>query len=280
MAALKFNERRQGDSESFDSFVTDLKILVKDCGYQEEERMVRDAIVFRFKHPKVREKCLDQADALTCEKAIEIGRNYETNLSSLKKLASDEDPTVNTLSQEKRPPWNRRQRSNKSKGKTEKTTEAKDVESKHKCGRCGYDKAHKKCPAMGQQCRHCRKMNHFSKLCLSKEVHQLQEVADSYQETEGDSDQEKSEDDSLFVHSVKSSCVPEEEQFHEVIVLEDTEVRFQLDSCAKANVMSLKTYNNLRRRPPLTKTNTVLISFSKHKTETLWRSGFERQVQR
>ena len=66
MAALKFNERRQGDNESFDCFVTDLKILVKNCGYQEEERMVRDAIVFRCKHPKVREKCLDQADALTC----------------------------------------------------------------------------------------------------------------------------------------------------------------------------------------------------------------------
>ena len=94
MAALKFNERRQGDNEGFDSFVTDLKILVKDCGYQEEERMVRDAIVFRCKHSKVREKCMDQADTLTCEKAIEISRNYETNLSILKKLASDEDPTV------------------------------------------------------------------------------------------------------------------------------------------------------------------------------------------
>ena len=73
MAALKFNERCQGDNESFDPFVTDLKVLVKDCGYQEEERMVRDAIVFCCKHPKVREKCLDQADTLTCEKAIEIG---------------------------------------------------------------------------------------------------------------------------------------------------------------------------------------------------------------
>ena len=37
MATLKFNEHQQADSESFDSFVTDLKILVKDCGYQEEE---------------------------------------------------------------------------------------------------------------------------------------------------------------------------------------------------------------------------------------------------
>ena len=40
MAALKFDEKCQGENETFDSFVTDLKILVKDCGYQEEERMV------------------------------------------------------------------------------------------------------------------------------------------------------------------------------------------------------------------------------------------------
>ena len=153
---------------------------------------------------------------------------------------------MNTLSQEKSLPWNRWQHSDRSKGKTEKTTEAKDVGSKQKCGQCSYDKAHNKCPAMGQQCRHCKKMNHFSKLCLLKEVHQLQEVADSDHETEGDSDHEETEHDSLFVYSVKSSCVPEDKQFHEVIVVEDTEVRSQLDSGAKANVMSLKTYNNLR----------------------------------
>ena len=94
-------------------------------------------------------KCLGQADALTCEKAIEDSRNYETNLGSLKKLARDKDQTVNTLSEEKSQPWNRRQPSNKSKRKTEKTTEAKDVESKHKCAWCGYDKVHKKCPALG-----------------------------------------------------------------------------------------------------------------------------------
>ena len=151
-----FNERRQGDSESFDSFVTDLKILVEDCGYQEEERMVRDAIVFRCKHPKVGEKCLDQADALTCEKAIEIGPNLRNKPQQSEEARQRRRPNREYPESEKRPPWNRRQRSNKSKGKTEKTAEAKDVESKHNCGRCGYDKAHKKCPAMGQQCRHCK----------------------------------------------------------------------------------------------------------------------------
>ena len=94
MAALKFNERRQAHGEIFDSFVTDLNMLVKDSGYREEERMVRDAIVFRCKHTKVREKCLDLADELTLEKAVKIGRTHKTNLDNLKKLAKDEDPTV------------------------------------------------------------------------------------------------------------------------------------------------------------------------------------------
>ena len=238
-------------NESFDSF-TDLKILVKDCGYQEEKCMVGDTIVFCCKHPKVHEKCLDHVDTLTSEKAIKISRNYETNLSSLKKFTSHEDPTVNTLSQEKHLPWNHQQSSNKSKGKTEKTTEAKDVESKHKCRQSTQEM-----PSNGATVQTLQKMNYFLKLCLLKEVHQLQEVANSDQETERDSDQEESKDDLLFVRSVKSS--------YEIIVIEDTEVRFQLDRGAKANVMLLKTYNNLRRRPPLTKINTVLISFSKQR---------------
>ena len=45
-AALKFSERRQRGSLSFESFVTDQKILVKDCSSQEEDRLVRDTIVF------------------------------------------------------------------------------------------------------------------------------------------------------------------------------------------------------------------------------------------
>ena len=266
MAALKFSERRQADSESFDSFVTDLKILVKDCGYQEEERMVRDAIVFRCKHTKVREKCLDLADTLTLEKAVEIGRNHETNLTSLKKLAKDEDPTVNALNKEKRQTRNRRQQSNKGTNKQDSAKTATDAKSSkqnrkkpnEKCGRCGYDRTHKKCPAMGQQCGFCKKMNHYSKLCRSKEVHNLQEVDDP----------DNSEDDSpLFVYSVGSDCGPEDEQFYETVEVQDTQVRFQLDSGAKANVMSLKTYTKLKHGPlpPLKKTRTVLISFSKHK---------------
>ena len=102
---------------------------------------------------------------------------------------------------------------------------------------------------------------------MAKQVQNLQAV-DSEQETGEDSDQKESEEDSsLFVYSVESSCVTEDEQFYEEVEVEGTQVRFQLDSGAKANVMSRKTFNSLKFKPPprLEKTNTVLISFSKYK---------------
>jgi len=81
---------------------------------------------------------------------------------------------------------------------------------------------------------------------VAKQVHNLQQSVDSEQETDEDSDQEESEEDSsLFVYSVEPSCVTEAERFYEEVEVEGTRVCFQLDSGAKANVMSLKTFNSL-----------------------------------
>jgi len=41
---------------------------------------------------------------------------------------------------------------------------------------------------MGQQCGYCKKMYHYAKFCMAKEVHNLQEVEDLEQETEEESD--------------------------------------------------------------------------------------------
>ena len=83
-----------------------------------------------------------------------------------------------------------------------------------------------------------------------------------------DLDQSSNQDEEvMFVYAIGSSCVKADEQFYKFVKVEDTEVCFQLDSCAKANVMSRSTYQNLKCRPlkPLKTTNTVLISISDHK---------------
>ena len=108
-------------------------------------------------------------------------------------------------------------------------------------------------------------MNHYSKLCRSRQVHHLQEEDDSQNSSDDSGD--SGDESSLFVYAVESKSLAGDEQFYETVEVEDTQVLFQLDSGAKANVISLKTYSSLKRRPlpPLRKTRSVLVSFSKRK---------------
>ena len=50
----KFHCKKQGESETCEQFITELKVLAKDCGYTAEvqDEMVRDKIVFGTKHKK------------------------------------------------------------------------------------------------------------------------------------------------------------------------------------------------------------------------------------
>ena len=60
-ATVNFHRRKQQDGEKCDAFVTDLKILAKDCGYTDEDSMIRDAIVCHALHSRVRENVLTKA---------------------------------------------------------------------------------------------------------------------------------------------------------------------------------------------------------------------------
>lgn len=50
-ARYKFQKKMHGPSETFDQFVTELKLLVKDCNYPNADEMVRDRIVFATNSP-------------------------------------------------------------------------------------------------------------------------------------------------------------------------------------------------------------------------------------
>ena len=89
-ASWEFQKRKQQPSERFDNFVTDLRILVRDCGYAEPNRMLRDAIVQNTSYAEVREKCLDAGDELSLEQAIKFGQNHEIRCESLKLMESSE----------------------------------------------------------------------------------------------------------------------------------------------------------------------------------------------
>ena len=73
--------------------------MVKDCSFGTmEDRMIRDGIVLRAHHKKVRKKCLDKGDDLTLDMAITYGRSYEASMVSLKVIAEEKkDEVINKI---------------------------------------------------------------------------------------------------------------------------------------------------------------------------------------
>ena len=68
----------QQAGESFEQFLTELKLLVKDCGYADPDEMVRDRVVIGCYSSKAREKLIHEGSDLIQEKAIDIAQTEET----------------------------------------------------------------------------------------------------------------------------------------------------------------------------------------------------------
>ena len=175
-ARYQFNNEIQG-SEAIDSFVTRLRLKSRDCDYHDPEEMIRDKIVFGTNSPKIREKLINVGRDLTLQKAIQIGQNYEYAQEQMKQM------TPNDVHMVKPKTKRRDKRSNRSgttmgqrqsygatgytpqgyepQTGTNETRREQDV----KCKNCGYDahKSNEVCPAKGQICRKCNKLNHFQR---------------------------------------------------------------------------------------------------------------------
>ena len=91
-SSYKFQCRIQKTIEYCEEFVTNLKVLVKDCGYENPDRIVRDRIVFGTKFSKVREKLINEGFDLTLEKAVDIALTYELSKKQLQTMNIGEDP--------------------------------------------------------------------------------------------------------------------------------------------------------------------------------------------
>ena len=88
--------KKTNRNRKFEQFVTDLRILIKDCDYQQEDELLRDQIVFTVRSPKIREKLINKGSDLTLEKAIDTARTYELSKQQLKTL-NGEDTSINSL---------------------------------------------------------------------------------------------------------------------------------------------------------------------------------------
>ncbi len=254
-ATVNFNRRKQEQNERFDNFVTDLKILVQDCGYTDPDRMLRDSIVLRSFHPSVREKCLDRGDELTLDSAVAIGQNHETSQESLKIIGVDEDPKVMVVNSRRQ----RRQNPKHSKQRDKSDSRRKDEDRSHKsqnCGKCGYDRSHARCPAKDSKCNICHKKGHFAAVCRSEG-----DSANAVLEYDSASG---SDSDSYYTHLVKTVSNGEHSDWWENIEVNGHTIRVQLDTGAARSIMPYEVFKTMNFKGPLVQSNCKFESYTHH----------------
>jgi len=84
-----------------EQFVTDLKLLVRECSFKEPDEMIRDRIVFGTNSRKIREKLINEGKDLTLDKAIDIVRTYEMSQSQIKSMEGG-DEVVHSVKEDRR----------------------------------------------------------------------------------------------------------------------------------------------------------------------------------
>ena len=194
-----FQNAEPNDNETIQQFSTRLRKLALDCNYgTDTDNQIRDSILWKCKSPYIKRRLLEEGEGLTLEKTITLASQLEKieNQMQTKMINENENGnSVNKVDNSKYASKNKRGKKNEFKPKTEPKKEP----TCYRCGYSGHFGKDPKCPARGKQCSKCGKMDHYSKVCNTKQVRMVE------------CDEERSNNDPEYVFTVgdiKSAVVP------------------------------------------------------------------------
>ncbi|XP_046571037.1 uncharacterized protein K02A2.6-like [Haliotis rubra] len=258
---FNFNKRNQEHFESVDTYVATLRTLAKTCNYGTlEDSLIRDRMVMGICDNSTRKRLL-QSSNLSLKDCIDICRSHERAAARLKSLSNTEDVQAISKTRGYKKP----------KGKETKPGLTTRSDQSLQCKFCGRSHVfnRKECPAWGRICNKCKRPNHFAYVCQSSQAN-VQLLSD-----------EDTEDEyilSVDVENVNSVQLHGESQQYlrkifAVLLIKETEVKFQLDCGSTVNVLPETIYANVFQDPHLekleTQVNTTLRMYNGVKSQTV-----------
>lgn len=232
MERHKFNSRNQRQGETIESFVSDLRIKAKTCQFGDlTDELICDKMVCGITSDSLRKSLLRDSE-LTLAKAISVCRIHEMTEESSKTLAAQ------TTSVDAVRLFSRKQSKPQSFPQTITN-----------CNNCGNSHVAKreKCPAFGQQCYNCNKLNHFKGCCKSTSRSQWNPNRKTFKQSVHDLaiDQPTCDDDTFYLDVVEidsvDSTTKERNEGFVTLQINGKPTEMKVDTGAKCNVMSLKT---------------------------------------
>ncbi|KAG1933981.1 retrotransposable element [Pimephales promelas] len=230
----KFFSRNQNSSETFDKYVTDLKVLADTCNFgTARDSLIRDRIVCGIMNSHVRERLLRETE-LTLEKCVRICKASELSKENVMTIEGQKSE-VHAVQ------------------RVRQAQSAKQTQPA-KCKFCGKQHEWKKqsCPAYGKQCRKCGKMNHFTSTCKTKET--MRKGIHSVVERE----EEELYQEILSLNSQKED--KHDKQLFATMLINERPVKFQLYCGASCNVIPIQLLNP---DTVMEKTEQILVMYNK-----------------
>ena len=262
-ARYKLRCREQEDSEKFEHFVTSLKLLLNDCGYDAaiHDEMIRDSIVFGVKSSKIREKLINEGSDLTLQKCLDIARTYELSQEQLKVI--DNQASIHYVK-------SKRSAKRQPRGRAEqRPTTTRPIQrvlpgpaATKTCTNCGRNHSKKDtCPARGQQCNYCLKFDHFATVCRSKLRDSKRNVHEVINSALNGSDLDLSPGENLFIDSIDFDKSKNQAFAKIHLGPKSKTISMKIDSGSQVNILPRSTFQSLGIKCPLQKTPKRLTAY-------------------
>ena len=223
------------DGRPFNEFLVDLKNKARTCEFGIlENSLIRDRIICGLDDKTIRERLL-RDNTLTLAKTMQHVRASETSKQHVNDLNASKystDYVSQTQSKQK-----------------SIDDQKSDVRSKV-CYYCGTNHG-RLCPAYGQKCSSCGRMNHFARVCQStKNRKKLDNISCELQKEE------------LFIDHISSNTISEcNNELVATFLINNQPIQFKLDTGAQCNIIPQYVFDNLPSKPSLTKSNTILKTY-------------------
>ena len=152
MSRFKFKSLKQKQGATVDAYMAELKVLVKECGYEQNMQSIlfKDQFIFGVTIHEIQEHLLsDIEDDHDLNHCLQEARKIESRIAQCKLLGL-KSVQCDTIGQYDRG------RKKKSKSK-DKRSQSRSQSGIRDCKYCGSNHPHKQCPAYGKNCKACGK---------------------------------------------------------------------------------------------------------------------------
>lgn len=262
-----FYQRRQKDGEPFDTFLMDIKRLIKNCEFGDQENtMLRDQIVMGITDKNLQRKLLGEANlsydsAVDKSKANEATKQQAERMSNtaIDVITSNNKQHTQTKAHGKNQNSGIQQRENGSSHQQQQRqfSEANVQHNQRQnngnrfqginCKYCGNTHGKRECPAYGKICTSCSKKNHFARVCRFKKLEEITTNDDNF-----DDDYDFSDNEEFCITTLENVTSTDETDdalkypWMETVKVNEHEIEFKVDSGAQTDVLPVKEFRRLK----------------------------------